>query len=430
VDRPANKTKSAEPETKTQSESSAESKTKTLGAPESSEKKPTKPPRSGLAGKIDAALASAAKFLASHQSPDGAWRSETYGTHKDGPSLTPLVAESLDGVEDDRAAAARTKAAAYLAAMAHDDGKIDPGSAGWTYPVYTSAKTVAVLSRREFSQHAKARDAWVKFLRRHQFSTALGWKPEDVFFGGWGYADEPPAKPPAGQMLAKLFEPNISATVFALEGLHAAGVGASDPTMQNALIFVRRCQNFRETARDLKVDDGGFFFIQDDPDRNKAGLAPPTDKGAEKTARRFRSYGTATADGLRCLLAAGLPKDDPRVVAARDWLSARFSAKQAPGVFDEAHEHLRKALYFYYCNSAARAFAACGVREVGPEKEHVSWAEKLSEELLKQQQPDGSWKNDMGEMREDDPLIATTLAIGALTHCRSTLFGERGASAP
>src|SRR5207249_4135057 len=150
-------------------------------------------------------------------------------------------AEALGGVEDDRAAAARAKAAGYLAAMAHDEGKIDPGPSGWTYPVYTSAMTVVVLSRKEFSQHAKARDAWLKFLRQHQFSIALSWKPEDAFFGGWGYTDEPPAKPPAGQMLAKLFEPNISATVFALEALRAGGASDNDPAVQNGLAFVRRC---------------------------------------------------------------------------------------------------------------------------------------------------------------------------------------------
>src|SRR5436305_14933944 len=122
-------------------------------------------------------------------------------------------------------------------------------------------------------------------------------------------------------MLAKLFEPNLSATVFALEGLHAAGVSGSDPAVKHALGFVRRCQNFRESARDPKLDDGGFFFIQDDSERNKAGLATPTDKAPAKSALRVRSYGPATADGLRCLLAGGLANDDPRVIAARGWLS-------------------------------------------------------------------------------------------------------------
>jgi squalene-hopene/tetraprenyl-beta-curcumene cyclase len=120
-------------------------------------------------------------------------------------------------------------------------------------------------------------------------------------------------------------------------------------------------------------------------------------------------------------LACGLPDDHPRVAAARDWLSAHFSAEQAPGAFDESQEHLRKALYFYYCNSAARALAACKVREVGPEKSRVRWAEVLAERLLNLQKSDGSWESEWADMKENDPLIATSLAIGALAQCRAML---------
>jgi squalene-hopene/tetraprenyl-beta-curcumene cyclase len=392
---------------------------------DSSEHVKRKPALTGLAAKIDGSLRSAAKFLTGHQAQDGAWRSETYGTHRDGPSLTPLVAEALMHVDGDEPVAARAKAADYLAGMLRADGSLDPGPVGWTYPVYTSAKTVVLLSGKEFAQHTKARDVWLKFLRLHQFSQELGWKPDDPFFGGWGYSDEPPRKPPADQMLMKLSEPNISATVFALEGLRAGGAAADDPAIQSALVFLSRCQNFADPAmRDAKLDDGGFFFIQDDPDRNKAGLASPPGKDASKEAtgrQRFRSYGTTTADGLRSLMACGLSQKEPRVAAARDWLTTHFSAKEAPGEFGEAREHVRQSLYYYYCNSAARALAACGVTEAGPEKSRTRWAEALAEELIKRQQADGSWKSDVAEMREDDPLIATTLVLGALAHCRDAL---------
>ncbi len=390
---------------------------------------PTSKQPTTLAAKIDASLLSASRLLAAKQSADGAWRSWTLGAHTDGPSLTPLVAEALCFVGDDVAVVARGKAAHYLAGMVKADGQIEPGPAGWTHPVYTSAWAVAVLSRPEHARHVTARDAWLKMLRQHQFTESLGWKPEDPVFGGWGYAGDPPRRPPAGQILDHLWEPNLSATLFALAGLRAAGVDAKDPAFQKALTFVQRCQNYREPGgRDPKLDDGGFFFILEDFGRNKAGPAVQPVNPAVERSQRFRSYGSATADGLRCLLVCELPQDHPRVVAARDWLTTRFSAKQAPGVFDEPQEHIRRALYFYYGNSAARALAACNVRQVGPEKERVQWAEALAEQLLKLQQADGSWESASAEMKENDPLIATALAIGALAHCRATLSGERGAS--
>src|SRR5205807_5753523 len=67
--------------------------------------------------------------------------------------------------------------------------------------------------------------------------------------------------------------------------------------VRKAGVFVRRCQNWADNCelRDSRFDDGGFFFLPDDPTRNKAGEA-----GTDRTGRtRFVSYGSTTADGLR-----------------------------------------------------------------------------------------------------------------------------------
>src|SRR5262249_51357884 len=64
-------------------------------------------------------------------------------------------------------------------------------------------------------------------------------------------------------------------------------------------------------------DDGAFFCAPGDPPRNKAGVAGTAHRGRE----RFASYGSTTADGLRALLACGLPRDGARVTAARHWLA-------------------------------------------------------------------------------------------------------------
>src|SRR5262249_44743872 len=141
-------------------------------------------------------------------------------------------------------------------------------------------------------------DAWLKALRSQQLVEDLGWQPSDPEYGGWGYSKVTPVKPQGHQPLGPLAQPNLSATVAALEALMAAGVPSNDPTIQKALTFVKRCQNLSSSdSSEERFDDGGFYFIQGDSVRNKAGSSG-TDSGGRV---RYASYGSATADGLRAL---------------------------------------------------------------------------------------------------------------------------------
>src|SRR5262245_7443412 len=97
---------------------------------------------------MDGALVPASRFLIEHQDADGAWRSDTYGVFKDGPSLTPLVLETLLGLpRTEKLDAACRKGAAYLARLVRADGTIDAGPRGLSYPVYTAVFSVLALSR-------------------------------------------------------------------------------------------------------------------------------------------------------------------------------------------------------------------------------------------------------------------------------------------
>src|SRR5262249_44278053 len=122
--------------------------------------------------------------------------------------------------------------------------------------------------------------------------------------------------------------------------------------------------------------------------------------------------------GLRALLACGLPRDAARVTAARHWLTDNFSAAAHPGRFGPGRSALKASVYFYWCWSAAHALAAAGAGG-GP------WAEPLGEELVRRQRRGGSWVNDAVEVREDDPIVATALAAGTLSICRSALGFSR-----
>jgi Prenyltransferase and squalene oxidase repeat len=374
----------------------------------------------GLGDQVDRALDAALGFLIHSQSSDGAWRSPTYGVFNDGLSLTPVVLKAVTfGPEVAGSVTARRRGADYLVARVRADGSIDDGPIGMTYPVYTASASVIALSHLDFPASRVARDAWLRELRRRQLTEELGWQPDDPAFGGWGYSIEPPSRRDAVREPGSQVDADLSSTLFAIGALRIAGVGADEPAIRKALTFIERCQNLALSAEDgdPRYDDGGFFFTQTDPVRNKAGVA-----GTDRHGRvRYHSYGSATADGLRALLRCGLAQDHPRVLAARAWLEGHFSAAFHPGTFESAREVDRDATFFYYAWSVAHAFRSLGIKEIRSQGQSVAWAEALSQELIYRQRRDGSWTNRFTASKEDDPLVATSFAAGALGICRTFL---------
>jgi len=372
--------------------------------------------------RIDQSLLSAARFLVERQDADGAWRSDQYAPFRDGTALTPLVVNSLRCVaEVPEFTAAYEKGSDYLARLAKPDGTIDEGPHGLSYPVYTSSLAVRVLSEPANERHRAARDAWLKYLRGRQMTEELGWRPEDKEYGGWGYSIPLPKKPRPGALTLPV-DANLSATVFALTALRAAGCAAEDPAFSKALTFVKRRQNFCDdpALRDPAFDDGGFYFIYDDGARNKAGPA-----GKDRAGRdRFHSYGSTTADGVRGLLACGVPAGDPRLEAARHWLEAQFRADRHPGTYLEAREGLRNSVYYYYAWSLAEAARSLGKGKIHLMDGELRSAEALADELIRRQAEGGSWTNPAGAQREDDPVVATSMAVSALAICRTALNAE------
>ena len=371
-----------------------------------------------LVARTDRSLARGARFLVSKQLPDGAWRSEVYGGLKDGATLTPPILKAFAYLPnpDTETRAALRKGVSYLMSWIGADGRIRSDGSELPFPVYTAALASMVVDMEsQDPAHERARSAWFHHLLQYRLSGSLGWKPEDSAFGGWGYAVHVPKKAGPGE---SPYESNLSATIFGIGALRHAGVALDDPIYREVRSFVARCQNFPEEGKDAdpRFDDGGFFFTSSDPARNKAGIA-----GTDSLGRvRYNSYGSATADGLRALIRCGLAPDHPRVEAARRWLETHFSATSNPGRFTEDREVLRDATYYYYCWSVGHALTA-----LGAQKTSVNWARALAESLVRQQSSNGAWANAYTDAKEDDPLVATPLAVAALAHCRWTLSGER-----
>lgn len=324
----------------------------------------------------DDAATLAAHWLESRQSDDGAFRSPVYGVLRAGISTTALVAAALDSVVDDapmplpaRHRVAIEKALTFLESAAGDGAASD-------YPNYTAALHLRVFGAQRPDGWRAHADRIVARLRLVQCGEARGVARENREHGGFDLGATDAALPRGAAV------PDLSTTAWVCEGLRAVDLVTDDPLLADARAFVLRCG----------TPDGGFLFFPPSPHRpSKAGDGV--------------AYGSATADGLRALIACGVPADDPRAIAARRWLEERGDPSRVPG-FDDAHSAFADGLRAYWLASAALALRAADGSPALRDAFRVEAARLL--------RSDGSWANPSPLMKEDDPLVATALLLFAL----------------
>ena len=318
-------------------------------------------------------LRKAAQYLWARQSDDGGFHSATYGLLRSGQSLTPFVLVALLDAPGGASLNMRSgvdRALAFIKANTKADGALglmDDSAAD--YPNYATSLAVAAMVKAKSPGYEKIIEPMVAQLRTQQFSETNGWTPQDAPYGGWGMGGSIRRPPETGHV-------DLSMTRYVIEALRLSGVPASDAAMTRALAFLERSQN----------PDGGFHFSPVNPEINKAGQSG--DGG-------FTSYGTATADGVLALRAAGVPDTDPRVAKALKWLMDHHRPDRAPGFEKGSDRPWESGLRFYYAHAISRVLP------------------NLPVELLPQAD-DGSFRNPNNLVKEDDPLIATAFALYAL----------------
>lgn len=345
--------------------------------------------RERVASGPDAGLAGACQFLWSKQAEDGGWHSDQYGVLRSGQSLTPFVLLALLDAPTgtaERNPADIDRAVAFLVRHVDKDGALGRDDGANDYPNYATGLALRVLSRVGGHEDVVARMR--SYLLGQQFSEDLGWRPQDPAYGAWGMGGAPrrgPADP--GHL-------DLSMTRVALQGL---AVLSPSPTkaLLRSRTYLGRCTN----------EDGGFFFSTVVIGANKAG----------RTGESFGSYGTTTADGILSLLASGLPRDSPEVRRAGAWLVLNHRTDRVPRIPEDIPSRWATALRFYYLAVSAEVLARLEVEQAPAGRD---WRRDLRAEFAASQRPDGSWTNPVGQVKEDDPLIATALAVRALTAAR------------
>jgi len=317
----------------------------------------------------NAQLRNAARYLWSQQADDGGFHSSTYGLLRSGQSLTPFVLVALLGVPDGESSPphrAVERAIAFIKANTNADGALglmDDTAAD--YPNYATALAVCALVKTRSLGYERIIEPMVAQLRAQQFNEANGWGTKDAPYGGWGMGGPIHHPPQAGHV-------DLSMTRHVLEALQLSGVRPSDAAIVRALTYLKRSQN----------PDGGFYFSPVNPEINKAG----------ESGGSFASYGTATADGVLALRAAGVPETDSRVANAITWLRNHHQPDRAPGFAEGSAQPWGSGLRFYYAHAIARVLPDLPVE-------------------LPPQSSDGSFRNSVNLVKEDDPLIATAFAL-------------------
>ena len=118
-----------------------------------------------LVARIDASVAKAVGFLASKQSPDGAWRSEVYAPFKEGDALTPLLLTALLSLPlDDVSSAPCERGIAYLKTLSQRTFANEEGLKSLAYPVYSGASTVIALHQWRRAEDEVLREKWIEAL--------------------------------------------------------------------------------------------------------------------------------------------------------------------------------------------------------------------------------------------------------------------------
>lgn len=339
----------------------------------------------------ESALARGVAWLLKQQAADGGWHSQAYGQLKGGAAVTALVLDTLSQLPKesitkhepaiDRGFQFLRAGFAKRRTIAATDGSLD-------FPTYGSALFLTATTR--LANKSDEIQKQTKLAREYLFGAQLleprGFAADHASYGGWDFLGADDAQ-------GITTGTNVSVVAHVLEAFATDKSAAAEKSRVAAKGWLLRCQQA----------DGGFAFTPEPMSlNNKAEFA-------DQARTKPRSYGTATCDGIRGLLALDLTVDDANIKRAITWLSKNPALEVVPG-FEAlpAETEWRRGLRFYYYYGLARILPQL------PAADRPGRQQAIERILLKEQQADGRWQNESDRMRENDPLIATSFAVSTL----------------
>ena len=336
-------------------------------------------------------------FLRKSQNEDGSFSKEL-GPGITGMAVTALLKQGLPRT-DETVAAGLKHLEKFV--KSEDGGIYAEGSRYRNYE--TCIGMMCFAEANEDGRYNKTIERAKQFIKKIQWGIGESDSGSDeaaMDFGGAGYGSHN--------------RPDLSNTSFFIDALKTAREKSTDAgdqeALEAALKFVSRTQNKysehnrTEFARKAAGEDvGGFYYTPAAGGESKAG---------ETANGGLRSYASMTYAGLKSLLYAGVTKDDPRVVAAMEWISRHYDLDSNPGVGQQG--------LFYYYHIFGKAMAAVGEDQIvdGDGTKH-DWRAELFAAIQQRQREDGSWINpESSRWEEGNPDLVTAYSLLALSYCK------------
>jgi squalene-hopene/tetraprenyl-beta-curcumene cyclase len=117
---------------------------------------------------------------------------------------------------------------------------------------------------------------------------------------------------------------------------------------------------------------------------------------------------------MKCMVFAGVPKDDPRLKAAFEWISAHYTLDVNPGFEAGRDPTAPYQGIFYYFHAMAQALTLYGAESITDSAgvQHA-WRRELCGRIVSMQSKiDGSWTNaNSPRWMEGNPLLGTAYAL-------------------
>lgn len=339
--------------------------------------------------KIIASMHKAAEFLKANQNPDGGWGAAPRGSDV---GITGLVVEGLARAPKEVREKYKNeieKGVAYILANRREDGAIvNKDNQVANYRTSISTHALMAVDREKYKDTI---DAAVKYTKGIQGVD----EKDKAKYGSMGYGSDQS-------------KGDIINTGEALEMLKAAGVKEDDEVYKRALTFLGRTQNLDEFAEPgvKTTNDGGAIYrsIRDVEKASQAGTLKLPD-GTEVP----RSYGGATYNLLKSYIFAGMKRDNPRVVAAYNWIAENYSVSE--------HPFMGKQGLFYFYYTMGRTLEVWGSPRIKSKGVDHFWPSELALQVIKLQKEDGSWVNDADRWWESDKSLVTAYSLNTLRIC-------------
>lgn len=346
---------------------------------------------------VRAAIERGLAFLQKAQNSNGWWSTPEQ------PAVTALVLTTMNLEPTQRFRRHRTsemnRGYDYLLSCVKPDGSIQrSGLANYN----TSLSLLALSSAADTNflpVILKARG----FIASTQIDLGIKGTNDTPFDGGVGYGSKYDHSDMNNTLAA--IEAMRASEALLLKDVPASAAQGPDLDWEAVAHFLQNCQNLPGTnpadwvSSDPK-DRGGFVYY---PGHSMAGGVTNSQTG--KVA--LRSYGSMSYGGMLSYIYADLGKDDPRVLAVKDWIESNFTLEENPGMGQQG--------YFYYLHLLTKALNALGEDRLklanGAE---VPWRNQVAARVLELQKADGSWVNPEPRWWEADPVLVTCYAVMTL----------------